>query len=38
MRFMFGAKHVGPALARHLRSTGATRASQAVGPLSRAAK
>jgi thioredoxin reductase len=38
MRFMFGAKHVAPALARHLRSTGATRASQAVGPLSRAAK
>jgi FAD-dependent urate hydroxylase len=38
MRFMFGAKHVGPALARHLRATGAARASQVVGPLSRAAK
>jgi len=38
MRFMFGAKHVAPVLARHLRGTGAARASPAVGPLSRAAK
>jgi len=38
MRFMFGAKHVAPALARHLRATGAARTTQAVGSLSRAAK
>jgi hypothetical protein len=38
MRFMFGAKHVAPVLARHLRATGAARTTQAVGSLSRAAK
>jgi hypothetical protein len=38
MRFMFGAKHVAPVLARHLRATGTARTTQAVGSLSRAAK
>jgi thioredoxin reductase len=38
MRFMFGAKHVAPTLARHLRSRGVTRAAPAVGALTQAAK
>jgi thioredoxin reductase len=38
MRFMFGAKHVAPVLARHLRATGAARTRPAVASLSRAAK
>jgi len=38
MRFMFGAKHVAPVLARRLRARRAARTTRVVGPLSRAAK
>jgi FAD-dependent urate hydroxylase len=38
MRFMFGAKHVAPALAHYLRASGVARAPHAVGALSEAAK
>lgn len=38
MRFMFGAKHVGPVLARRLKLKGMAQPAQAVGALSRAAK
>jgi thioredoxin reductase len=38
MRFMFGAKHVGPVLARRLRLEGIAHPTEAVGSLSQAAK
>jgi thioredoxin reductase len=38
MRFMFGAKHVGPALARRLRASGVERPAPAVGALTQTAK